>query len=65
MPDYWDAPSKRQMEEMVHFTKNMALLRLRAPQALLGMEEPWPVSVPVDRPTRLEKAVHLTKRLAA
>ncbi len=63
MHDYWNAPPEKQPDEMINFTKNMALLG--ASLALLGMEEPWPVSVPVDEPGPMERAVRFTKRLAA
>lgn len=63
MHDFWNAPSEQQNGEMIHFAKNMALLG--AALALLGMEEPWPASVPLDEPTPVEKAVRFAKRLAA
>jgi putative oxidoreductase len=46
MHDFWTQkdPSQRQ-NDMIHFSKNMALLG--AALALMGMEEPWPASVPV------------------
>ena len=61
MHDFWrlEDPEKR-MTEMVHFTKNMALLG--GALALMGVEEPWPVSVPVDTPSRLERARRMVKR---
>lgn len=63
MHDYWNAPSEQQMNETINFTKNMALLG--GAMALMGVEEPWPVSVPVDQPSRLERVARFTKRLAA
>jgi uncharacterized membrane protein YphA (DoxX/SURF4 family) len=44
--DFWKQqdPSQRQ-NELVNFTKNMALLG--AAIALMGIEEPWPASVPL------------------
>jgi uncharacterized membrane protein YphA (DoxX/SURF4 family) len=46
MHDFWTQkdPSQRQTD-MIHFSKNMALLG--AALALMGMEEPWPASVPL------------------
>jgi hypothetical protein len=38
------------MSEMVNFTKNMALVG--GAMALMGVEEPWPASVPVMQPKR-------------
>ena len=63
MHDYWNAPSEQQMSETINFTKNMALLG--GAMALMGVEAPWPVSVPVDQPSRLERVARFTKRLAA
>src|SRR5260370_11282564 len=44
--DFWKQqdPSQRQ-SELVNFSKNMALLG--AAMALMGIEEPWPASVPL------------------
>jgi uncharacterized membrane protein YphA (DoxX/SURF4 family) len=44
--DFWkhQDPSQRQ-NELVSFSKNMALLG--AAMALMGIEEPWPASVPL------------------
>jgi putative oxidoreductase len=46
MHDFWTQqdPSQRQ-NDMVHFSKNMALLG--AAIALMGINEPWPASVPL------------------
>jgi putative oxidoreductase len=51
MHDFWrkEDPQERTME-MVNFSKNMALLG--GALALMGVEEPWPVSVPVAQPKR-------------
>jgi putative oxidoreductase len=61
MHDFWNREDPgQQQSEMIHFSKNMALLG--ATLALMGMEEPWPVSVPLpaERSTaqRLRKVVH-------
>lgn len=58
MHDFWsqEEPGRR-TNEMVHFTKNLALLG--AAVALAGVEEPWPVSVP------LEQGRRMIRRLAA
>ncbi len=60
MHDFWnhEDPAERQ-QEMINFTKNMALLG--ASVALMGVEEPWPVSVPVDK----KKTLRLARRIAA
>jgi len=48
MHNFWSVqdPSQR-LNEMVNFTKNMALLG--GALALMGMEEPWPASVPIGQ----------------
>ena len=51
------------MNEMINFTKNMALLG--ATLALLGVEEPWPLSVPEAEATPLDRARNFGPRLAA
>ncbi len=64
MHDFWrvEDPEKRQ-GEMINFSKNMALLG--GSLALMGMEEPWPASVPVARPGPLERIKRITRSLAA
>jgi len=54
MHDFWrqEDPNQR-MNEMINFTKNMAMLG--AALALMGVEEPWPVSVPVAQPDTFDK----------
>jgi putative oxidoreductase len=49
MHNFWkiEDPNQR-MNEMINFSKNMAMLG--AAVALMGIEEPWPASVPVARP---------------
>lgn len=43
MHDFWHQEDQtQQMNEMIHFSKNMALLG--AAFALMGVKEPWPVS---------------------
>jgi uncharacterized membrane protein YphA (DoxX/SURF4 family) len=47
MHDFWriSEPNQR-MNEMINFSKNMALLG--SALALMGVDEPWPVSVPIS-----------------
>lgn len=54
--DFWHAedPGQRQ-NDMINFTKNLALLG--AALALMGVEEPWPVSVPLGQPSGVKAAV--------
>jgi uncharacterized membrane protein YphA (DoxX/SURF4 family) len=50
MHDFWHAedPNQRQAD-MIHFGKNLAMVG--ASLALMGVEEPWPVSVSVAQPS--------------
>lgn len=50
MHDFWRAedPNQRQAD-IIHFAKNLAMVG--AALALMGVKEPWPVSVPVARPS--------------
>ena len=61
MHDFWsrEEPAQRQAE-MVNFSKNMALLG--AALALIGIEEPWPASVPVGQPDPLERLRKYARR---
>jgi putative oxidoreductase len=48
MHDFWSVQDPNQrMNEMVHFSKNLALLG--SALALMGIDEPWPASVPVGQ----------------
>ncbi len=55
MHDFWNAedPNQRQ-NDMINFTKNLALMG--AALALLGVDEPWPASVPVAQPDWTDRA---------
>ncbi|MDT8070057.1 MAG: DoxX family protein [Terriglobia bacterium] len=50
MHDFWHAkdPNEQHMQ-MAHFAKNLAMAG--AAMALMGVEEPWPISVPVLQPS--------------
>jgi putative oxidoreductase len=49
MHDFWRAQDPNQrMNDLINFSKNAALLG--AALALMGVEEPWPASVPVAQP---------------
>jgi putative oxidoreductase len=54
MHDFWsfEDPNQR-MNEVVNFSKNMALLG--SALALLSVREPWPVSIPLPQPSRFER----------
>jgi uncharacterized membrane protein YphA (DoxX/SURF4 family) len=61
MHDFWrvEDPNQR-MNDMINFTKNMALLG--GATALMAVEEPWPASVPVSKPSTLERARSFVRR---
>ena len=63
MHDFWrqEDPNQR-MNDMINFTKNMAMLG--AALALMGVEEPWPASVPVGQPDTFSKARKMTTETA-
>jgi putative oxidoreductase len=62
--NFWaiEDPNQR-MNDMINFTKNMALLG--GAVALMGVDEPWPASVPVAQPGVIERARQSTRRVAA
>ena len=62
MHDFWaqEDPGQKQ-NEMINFTKNIALLG--GALALMSIEEPWPASVPVAQAERFEPV--LKTRVAA
>jgi len=64
MHDFWndESPDQR-MNQMINFSKNLALAG--AALALMAVEEPWPVSVPVARPTKVERVKRAARRFAA
>jgi putative oxidoreductase len=65
MHDFWrmEDPNQR-TNDMINFAKNMALLG--AALALMGIEEPWPASVPEAKPREVKRLVkRLRKQLAA
>jgi putative oxidoreductase len=64
MHDFWSVEDPNQrMNEMVNFAKNMALLG--ATLALLGVEEPWPLSVPQAETTPIDRVRDFGRRLVA
>lgn len=64
MHDFWNAEDAGQRHnDMIHFSKNMALLG--ASLALMGVEEPWPLSVPVDQPSAPARVLQFARKLAA
>lgn len=64
MHDFWRAEDPNQrMNDMVNFMKNLALFG--AAIALMGVEEPWPVSVPVSQPGKIERLRKLIRTTVA
>ncbi len=64
MHDFWRIENPdRKMQEMVNFMKNLALLG--AALALLGIEEPWPVSIPLGQPNLQDRAREVVRKLVA
>ncbi len=50
MHDFWRAEDpKQRMQDMIDFSKNAALLG--GALALMSIEEPWPASVPQEKPS--------------
>ena len=65
MHNFWTQTDPNQrMQEMINFSKNIALLS--SAMALMGVEEPWPLSVPSERQSGISRVVNRArKRLAA
>ena len=64
MHDFWkvEDPHQRQ-NEMINFMKNMAMLG--GALALMGVEEPWPASLPVGRRGMLQRLRSFARDVAA
>jgi len=64
MHDFWNSenPDAR-TSDMINFAKNMALAG--GALALMGVDEPWEVSVPVARPSLVERVRAAGRKLAA
>jgi len=62
--DFWraDDPNQKQ-NDAVNFMKNTALLG--GALALMGVEEPWPVSVPIGQPSKMERVRRFAREIAA
>jgi len=54
MHDFWRAEDPNQrMNDMINFFKNVALAG--AALSIMSVDEPWPASIPVAQPSRLER----------
>jgi putative oxidoreductase len=64
MHDFWtkEDPMERQ-NDMVNFMKNLAMAG--AALTLMGMEEPWPASLPIGQPSTAEQLRRFTRNIAA
>jgi len=64
MHDFWrvEDPNQR-INDMINFGKNIALLG--GALALMAIEEPWPASVPVAQPGRVDRLRELARRAIA
>ena len=61
MHDFWSVEDpERKMQEMINFSKNMALLG--SALALGGVEEPWPLSVSGQRQNRVTRLVKVARQ---
>ncbi len=65
MHNFWDMEDPQQRQnDMINFTKNMALVG--AGMSLMAVEEPWPASVPVAQPDDVRSNVRrMTGKIAA
>ncbi len=64
MHDFWRNEDPNESENnKINFMKNMALAG--AALALMGVDEPWEASVPVARPTLMDKVRTFGRRIAA
>jgi len=64
MHDFWKAqdPGQRQ-NEMINFLKNAGLFG--GALALMGVEEPWPASVPFGQPKPFQRIRRFARQVAA
>ena len=61
MHNFWQAENDgERMNQMVHFSKNAALLG--ADLVLMSLPEPWSMSLPIAQPSRLERVKKFARR---
>jgi uncharacterized membrane protein YphA (DoxX/SURF4 family) len=64
MHNFWQTQDAGQKQnEMINFMKNMAMLG--GALALMGVEEPWPVSLPIAQPSVSQRVKRFTRNVAA
>lgn len=61
MHDFWNEDAEQRMNDMIDFTKNLALVG--GATALMAMEEPWPASVTPQPSVRQRARKMLAKAL--
>ena len=62
--NFWkDKDPGERLHNMIDFSKNIALLG--SALALMGVEEPWPASVPIAQPGKLQRLRRAVRREAA
>ena len=62
MHDFWNENSEQRMNDMINFTKNLALVG--GATALIAVEEPWPASQ-APQPTVRQRARRMSKESIA
>jgi uncharacterized membrane protein YphA (DoxX/SURF4 family) len=64
MHDFWNKQDENEkMNDMINFGKNLALAG--GALALLGVDEPWEASVPVQRPRLSQRVKKMARKIAA
>jgi putative oxidoreductase len=63
MHDFWNEDAEQRMNDLINFTKNLALVG--GATALMGVEEPWPVSVSPQPTVRQRARKMLRESIAA
>jgi uncharacterized membrane protein YphA (DoxX/SURF4 family) len=64
MHAFWKEQDPQQrMNDQINFFKNVALAG--ATLALAGVEEPWPVSVPIAQPSKVERVKRFGRKMVA
>ena len=64
MHDFWRAEDPNQrMNDQINFFKNLAMLG--AALSLMSVREPWPISVPVSRPSLAQRVRNSVRDLVA
>jgi uncharacterized membrane protein YphA (DoxX/SURF4 family) len=62
MHDFWNENSEQRMNDMINFTKNLALVG--GATALMAVEEPWPASL-APQPTVRQRARRMLRESVA